>query len=95
MLAGAPGDHLRLFNFHLFGFEAGARVGAIAKRLAFRTPAGAPPIGARLDFLHDGLSLINDGFCHKRVGFRKWWRNQGMKVNQLQTAPQYFDLSRG
>ena len=65
MFAGAPGDG---FLFRDFGFqraEAGAFMRAVAKRLAFGTPASAPPITPRLDDLHDGRFLKNNWVRHK------------------------------
>ena len=69
MLAGAPGNRLRLFDLDLLRLETGAGMRAVAKWLTLRASASAPPIGARFDFLHDGPSLKDDGFCHKQVGY--------------------------
>src|SRR5258708_11356798 len=65
MFAGAPGDGLRLGYFNLLWRKAGSFVRAVAKGLRFRSPAGAPPVSARLDFLHDRRFLIDDWIRHK------------------------------
>jgi hypothetical protein len=67
MLAGAPRDHSGFFDFHLFWLETRPFVRAIAKRLALRAPASAPPINARLDLLNDWEFLIDMRFTHKSV----------------------------
>jgi hypothetical protein len=64
MFAGAPGDGLRFGDFDLFGAKGGSFMRAVAKGLGLGSATGAPPIGARLDFLHDGGFLVNNGFGH-------------------------------
>ena len=64
MFAGTPGDSFRLGDFSLLWGETGAFMRTIAKGLALRTPAGAPPIRARLDLLDDGRLLEDRGFSH-------------------------------
>src|SRR4051812_6637447 len=67
MLAGAPGDGLRLFNHYFLRLQSSPGVGAIAKGLALRPATGAPPIHAGLDFLHDWTFLKNDRFTHRFI----------------------------
>lgn len=64
VFTGTPGHSLRLFDHNFLRLKSGPGMRAIAKRLAFRSSAGAPPINARLDLLHDGRFLENDGFGH-------------------------------
>src|SRR5262245_56040657 len=61
MLAGAP---LHGFGFGDFCFQwaqSGSFVGAVAKGLALRPAAGAPPIRAWFNFLDDLPFLENNG----------------------------------
>ena len=67
LLAGTPGDGFLFRDFGFQGAKAGAFVGAVAKRLAFGSPAGAPPISPGLDNLNDGRFLKNNGFRHGMV----------------------------
>lgn len=60
LFAGAPSDGFLFRDFRFQRDEAGAFVRAVAKRLAFGTPASAPPITPRLDELHDGRFLKNN-----------------------------------
>ena len=53
MFACAPGDRFCLGDLHFFRLQPGPFVRPVAERLAFRTPASAPPIGARLHFLNN------------------------------------------
>jgi hypothetical protein len=73
MLARAPRHRFRLGDLHLLRRQPGARVRTIAKRLALRPPAGAPPVRPRLDLLHNRSLLKNNRFAHNfciRVIFR-------------------------
>jgi hypothetical protein len=65
MFAGAPGDGFLFRDFVFQRAEAGAFMRAVAKRLAFGTPASAPPITPRLDDLHDGRFLKNNWVGHR------------------------------
>ncbi len=67
MFAGAPGDGFLFRDFRFQRAEAGSFMRAVAKRLAFGTPASAPPISPRLDELHDGRFLKNNGVGHGMV----------------------------
>ncbi len=67
LFAGAPGDGFLFRDFRLQRAEAGAFMRAVAKRLAFGTPASAPPITPRLDQLHDGRFLKNNWVGHGMV----------------------------
>ncbi len=64
LFAGAPGNHFCLRDLDFLWLQAGPLVRSITKRLALRTPAGAPPINARLDFLDDRRFLRDDRFSH-------------------------------
>src|SRR5262245_54372944 len=65
MFATAPSDVLSLCDFDFPRFEAGPLMGTITKGLCLRASARAPPVGAGLDFLHEGFSLAyDDGFAH-------------------------------
>jgi hypothetical protein len=65
MFARAPGHRFGRGDFHLLRAETGPFVRSIAKRLALRPAAGAPPILTWFDFLNDGRFLGNDWFAHK------------------------------
>ena len=64
MLARAPGDRFGLGDFYLLRLQAGAFMRAVAEGLALGTPAGAPPICARLNFLNDRRFLKDGWFSH-------------------------------
>src|ERR1035437_9257593 len=68
MLAGAPGDHLGFSNLRLLRAEARALMRSVAERLALGTPAGTPPIRARLSPLNNRRFLTDDWFGHKCNG---------------------------
>ena len=67
LFAGAPGDGFLFRDFGFQGAEAGSFVRAVAKRLAFGTPASAPPISPRLDELDDGRFLKYNWVGHAMV----------------------------
>ena len=64
MLAPAPRDRPGHRDLRLDRPEARALVRPVAERLAFGTPARAPPIRARLSLLHNGSFLKDDCFAH-------------------------------
>ena len=64
MLARAPRDGFGLGDFCFLRRESRALVRAVAKRLALRSSAGAPPVRAGFDLLHDGGLLKDNGFVH-------------------------------
>jgi hypothetical protein len=64
-LAVAQGNVLLLIDGELDRRELGAGVGTIAKRLALRLAASAPPIGfPGLELEYRGFLLRNDGIAH-------------------------------
>src|SRR5690242_12495599 len=65
MFAGAPSHRFGRGDFHLLRSEAGPFVRPVAKRLALRPAAGAPPILAWFDLLNDGRFLGNNWFTHE------------------------------
>ena len=65
MFATTPRDGLSLRDVNFLRSETGAFVRAVAEGLSGGTSAGAPPVSARLDFLHKGLFLTDDWFGHK------------------------------
>src|SRR5258706_684352 len=64
MLAGAPGNSFGFSDLHLFRLETGAFMGTIAKRLAPRSSARAPPISSWFHLLHNRRFLINNRLGH-------------------------------
>jgi len=79
MFAHAPRNRFGFLDFDLPRTEAGALVRAIAKRLLLRATAGAPPVFARLHFLHERLLLTNDGFSHSDFGL---WNGDVLKFRE-------------
>jgi hypothetical protein len=66
VLATAPGHRLGFGNLSFRRPQASALVGAVAEGLGLGTPAGAPPVSARRNFLHNRRFLKDDWFTHNR-----------------------------
>ena len=64
MFAAAPSHGLGGGDIRFDRREFSALVGAVAKRLGSGSAAGAPPISASFDFLHDGTFLENSWIAH-------------------------------
>lgn len=59
-LALAPPDGLSLQHLVFHGLQAGAFVGAVAKRWMAGSSAGAPPVNSGLDFERQWFEIAND-----------------------------------
>ena len=66
MFASAPSDDFWFLNLNLCWTETCPLVRPVAKGLALRTSAPAPPVFARLNFLNDGRFLKNFCFAHEK-----------------------------
>src|SRR5687767_3555640 len=93
MLARAPRDS---FSFCDFGFqrtEIRSFVRTVAERLALRTPAGAPPIRARFDFLDDRTFLEDNRVAHDAMVDRTVMRSN--RGDYLRRVRAFFEDARG